>query len=51
MKHKNFQIKKKNKGRVVMIKGNKYIKMNDKIYNYYSYVNAGILIEENSFNN
>ena len=46
MKHRNFQIKKKNKGRVIMSKGNKYIKMNDKIYNYYSYINAGILIED-----
>lgn len=46
MKHKKLEVKKKNKGRVIMKKGKKYIKMNDKIYNYYSYVNAGILIEE-----
>ena len=48
MKHKNFQVKKKNKGRVVSIKGNKYVRMNDKLYNYYSYVNAGVLVEEKS---
>jgi len=46
MKHKKFQIPKKNKGRVVSKKGIKYVEMDGKIYNYYSYINAGILIRE-----
>ena len=46
MKHKANQILKKNKGKVVVKNGNKYVEMNGKIYNYYSYVNAGILIPE-----
>jgi hypothetical protein len=46
MKHKKFQIAKRNKGRVVSKKGVKYVEMNGKLYNYYSYINAGILIPE-----
>jgi len=46
MKHRKFQIPKRNKGRVVSKKGIKYVEMNGKIYNYYSYINAGILIPE-----
>lgn len=46
MKHKKFQVAKKGKGQVVIKKGVKYVKLNDKIYNYYSYKNAGILIPE-----
>ena len=46
MKHKGFQIAKKNKGKVIIKKGIKYVEMDGKIYNYYSYVNAGILIPE-----
>jgi len=46
MKHRKFQLPRKNKGRVVSRKGIKYVEMNGKIYNYYSYTNAGILIPE-----
>jgi hypothetical protein len=46
MKHKKYQIAKKGRGRVIMKNGNKYILLDDKIYNYHSYKHAGILIEE-----
>jgi len=46
MKHRNLQIKKKNKGRVISKSGIKYIEMDGKYYDYYSYMNAGILIPE-----
>ena len=46
MKHRKFQLARKNKGRVVSRKGLKYVELNGKIYNYYSYINAGILIQE-----
>jgi len=46
MKHTKMQISKKGKGKVIIKKGNKYVLLNDKIYNYYSYKNAGILIPE-----
>jgi len=46
MKHRKFQLPRKNKGRVVSKKGVKYVELNGKIYNYYSYINAGILIQE-----
>jgi len=46
MKHRKFQLARRNKGRVVSRKGLKYVEMNGKIYNYYSYINAGILIPE-----
>jgi len=46
MKHRKFQLPRKNKGRVVSKKGVKYVELNGKIYNYYSYINAGILIPE-----
>ena len=41
-----MQIAKKDKGRVIMKNGIKYIEMNGKYYNYFSYVNAGILFQE-----
>jgi len=46
MKHKKYQVLKKNKGKVIIKKGKKYVEVDGKIYNYYSYVNAGILIQE-----
>jgi hypothetical protein len=46
MKHRKYQLARKNKGRVVSRKGLKYVELNGKIYNYYSYINAGILIPE-----
>ena len=42
MKYKKL---KKNKGKAVMINNKKYAMLNDKIYDYDSYKNAGILIE------
>lgn len=47
MKHKNMQVKKVNKGRVVMKKGKKFIELENKYYDYFSYINAGILVPEN----
>ena len=32
--------------KVIIKKGVKYVKLNEKIYNYHSYVTAGILIPE-----
>ena len=46
MKHRNLQIAKKGKGKAVMKKGVKYIEMDGKYYDYFSYINAGILIPE-----
>ena len=46
MKHRNFQIPKKNKGKVISKNGQKFVLLNGKIYNYYSYINAGVLIPE-----
>jgi hypothetical protein len=47
MRHRNMQVAKKDKGRVVMKKGVKYVEMNGKYFNYFSYINAGVLIQEN----
>jgi hypothetical protein len=47
MKHKNMQVKKINKGRVIMKRGKKYIELENKYYDYFSYINAGILVPEN----
>lgn len=41
MKYKKL---KKDKGRAISINGKKYVKLNNKIYDYNSYKNAGILI-------
>ena len=46
MKHKNFQIARRNRGKVIMKNGVKYVELDGKIYNYYSYVNAHVLIPE-----
>ena len=46
MKHKNFQVTKKAKGKVILHKGKKYVELNGKVFNYHSYVTAGILIPE-----
>jgi hypothetical protein len=43
-KHQRFQVTKKDKGVVVMRDGNKYVMINNKLYDYYSYKNAGILL-------
>jgi hypothetical protein len=46
MKHRNMQMKKKNKGKVIMKKGVKFVELENKYYDYFSYVNAGVLIPE-----
>ena len=46
MNHRKLQVAKKGKGRAIMKNGIKYIEMEGKYYNYYSYINAGILIQE-----
>lgn len=43
-KHQKYQVLRKNKGIVVTRDGNKFVMMNNKLYDYYSYKNAGILI-------
>lgn len=44
LEYRKFQKLKKDKGRVISKDGIKYVLMNDKIYDYYSYVNSGTLI-------
>ena len=44
MNHKRLQVKKNAKGKVVSRNGEKYVLVDGKIYDYFSYVNAGILI-------
>jgi hypothetical protein len=46
MKHRNMQMKKKNKGKVIMKKGVKFVELENKYYDYFSYVNAGVLVPE-----
>ena len=44
MNHKRLQVKKNAKGKVVSRNGEKYVLVDGKIYDYFSYVNAGVLI-------
>jgi hypothetical protein len=44
LQFKNKQHMRKDKGRVVIKDGNKYVILKNKLYDYYSYVNAGILL-------
>ncbi len=44
MDHKKYQIKKNNKGVVITRNGKKYVTIDKKIYDYFSYKNAGILV-------
>jgi hypothetical protein len=46
MRHRKLQIARKDKGHVISKKGVKYIELNGKYYDYFSYINAGILIPE-----
>lgn len=43
-KHQKFQVLKRNKGVVVSTGNNKYVMINNKLYDYFSYKNAGILL-------
>ena len=49
LQYKNKQYTKKDRGRVVLKNGKKYVIIKDKLYDYYSYVNAGILLPANIF--
>jgi superfamily II DNA or RNA helicase len=42
--HQKLQVVRKNKGIVVSKNGKKYVMINNKLYDYFSYVNAGILL-------
>lgn len=44
MQHKRLQVEKHSKGQVISRKGEKYVTINGKIYDYFSYINAGVLI-------
>ena len=44
LQYKNKQHIKTDRGRVVLKNGKKYVILKDKLYDYYSYVNAGILL-------
>jgi hypothetical protein len=43
-KHQKFQVTKKDKGTVLTRDGKKYVVINNKLYDYFSYKNAGILL-------
>jgi hypothetical protein len=42
--HQKMQVTKKNKGIVISKNGKKYVTLNGKLYDYFSYKNAGILL-------
>ena len=42
--YKLYERTNKNKGKVVSRDGKKYILLNDKLYDYFSYKNAGVLL-------
>ena len=44
MEHQKFQVDKKDKGKVITKDGKKYVLLNDKIYDYFSYTKAGLLL-------
>ena len=50
LQYKNRQHVKKDRGRVVLKNGNKYVLLKNKLYDYYSYVNASILLPANITN-
>ena len=47
LQFKNKQHIRKDRGQVVLKNGKKYVLLKDKLYDYYSYVNAGLLIPAN----
>lgn len=47
LQYKNKQHIRKDRGRVILKNGKKYVILKDKLYDYYSYVNAGILLPAN----
>ena len=46
-KHQRFQVSKNNKGTVVSKNGKKYVVIDKKLYDYFSYVNTGVLLPTN----
>ena len=50
LQYKNRQHIKKDRGRVVLKNGTKYVLLKNKLYDYYSYVNASILLPANITN-
>jgi hypothetical protein len=44
LKHQKLQVSKNNKGTVVSKNGKKYVVIDNKIYDYFSYVNTGVLL-------
>jgi len=47
MQHKKYQVKKNNKGQVVSHKNKKYVIIDKKVYDYFSYINSGVLVPIN----
>jgi hypothetical protein len=47
LQYKNKQHIRKDRGRVILKNGKKYVILKDKLYDYYSYVNAGVLLSAN----
>jgi superfamily II DNA or RNA helicase len=47
LQYKNKQHIRKDRGRVILKNGKKYVILKDKLYDYYSYVNAGVLLPAN----
>ena len=45
LKYKKYMKLKKDKGKVVLINNKKYVELNNNIYDYNSYKNAGILLK------
>ena len=45
--HQKLQVVRKNKGTVISKDGKKYVTMNGKLYDYFSYKNSGILLPAN----
>uniref|UniRef100_A0A6C0LIU7 Helicase ATP-binding domain-containing protein n=1 Tax=viral metagenome TaxID=1070528 RepID=A0A6C0LIU7_9ZZZZ len=49
LQFKNKQHIRKDRGRAVLKNGKKYVLLKDKLYDYYSYVHAGLLIPANTY--
>jgi hypothetical protein len=48
LQFKNKQHIRKDRGQVVLKNAKKYVLLKDKLYDYYSYVHAGLLIPANT---
>lgn len=47
LKYRKLQVEKTNKGKVVSRNGNKYVLLDGKLYDYFSYKNSGVLLHAN----